>query len=91
MDESHVSCRDLYDCSSEKLDILVSLCKKNGAIGSRLTGAGWGGCTVSMVNSKDADNFIKIIKNEFYSDVENVDEYLFKSEIGKGAGVLKLV
>jgi N-acetylgalactosamine kinase len=38
MDESHASCRDLYDCSSTEMDELVSVCKKAGALGSRLSG-----------------------------------------------------
>ena len=59
MDESQASCRDLYQCSCPELDALVAVNKGAGAIGSRLTGAGWGGCTVSLVREGDVAGFIE--------------------------------
>jgi N-acetylgalactosamine kinase len=49
MNASHVSCDMLYDCSSKNLNELVKLAKESGALGARLTGAGWGGCCVALV------------------------------------------
>jgi len=59
MNESQESCRTLYDCSSERIDVLTEIAVKNGALGSRLTGAGWGGCTVSLIKEEQAEILIE--------------------------------
>lgn len=48
LDASQASSRDLYECSSSDLDRIVDIGKAAGALGARLTGAGWGGCVVLM-------------------------------------------
>ena len=58
MTASQDSCRDQYQCSCDELDALVAACLAAGALGSRLTGAGWGGCTVSLVRDEDLDAFL---------------------------------
>ncbi|KAK6729314.1 hypothetical protein RB195_006393 [Necator americanus] len=62
---SHESCSKDYECSCEAMDTLVSECQRAGAIGCRLTGAGWGGCAVALVdNSNPKDLGHKVL---FYS------------------------
>ena len=58
MNESHASCRDLYDCSSDNLEVLTKMACEAGAYGSRLTGAGWGGCSVSLVSADKVTEFL---------------------------------
>ncbi len=52
--ESHESCRRLYECSSPELDTVVSAAKRAGALGARLTGAGWGGAAIVLVKERGA-------------------------------------
>ncbi|KIW08165.1 galactokinase [Verruconis gallopava] len=49
MNETQDSCRDIYDCSCPELDEMCRLARAAGSYGSRLTGAGWGGCSVHLV------------------------------------------
>ena len=54
MDASHASCRDLYACSCAELDALCAAARAAGALGARLTGAGWGGCIIALCDSAAA-------------------------------------
>jgi galactokinase len=51
--ESHESCRRLYECSAPELDTIVAAAKRAGALGARLTGAGWGGAAIVLLNKSD--------------------------------------
>ncbi|KAM8974170.1 N-acetylgalactosamine kinase, partial [Pelodytes ibericus] len=92
MNQSHVSCRDLYECSCPELDQLVDICLKSGAIGSRLTGAGWGGCTVSMVPVEKLNFFLSRVQDTFYkTDDQRLalkEKSLFATKPGNGAMVI---
>lgn len=56
---SHASCRDLYQCSCDDLEALVSCASAAGALGARLTGAGWGGCIVALVGKDKVEEFVR--------------------------------
>lgn len=63
MNESHNSLRDDYEVSSQELDTLVNAAREcNGVIGSRLTGAGFGGCTVTLLLKTSVDQVISHLK-----------------------------
>lgn len=94
MDDSHKSCSELYECSCTQLDELVAACKSAGALGSRLTGAGWGGCTVSMVTEENAETFLETVQKDFYEKdperMSNMTVSLFSSKPGPGAALCNL-
>lgn len=94
MNESQESCAELFECSCPELDQLTKLARSAGAFGSRLTGAGWGGCTVSIVAEDQVDGFIAKIKEEYppYKGLEDgaLKEAIFATRPGRGACVLKL-
>jgi len=52
--ESHESCRRLYDCSTSELDTIVAAARRAGALGARLTGAGWGGAVLVLLGKGEA-------------------------------------
>ena len=88
MNASHVSLRDDYEVSCEEIDILVDLAWKTpGVIGSRITGGGFGGCTVSIVENDGVDGFIEIIGKKYKEKVGHEAEF-YVVEIGDGAHVL---
>lgn len=66
MNESHDSLQNDYEVSSKELDTLVAAAREvDGVLGSRLTGAGFGGCTVTLLEKKAIDNVIQNIKAKY--------------------------
>ncbi|KAJ4751654.1 Galactokinase [Rhynchospora pubera] len=97
MNESHHSCSVLYECSCPELEELVKVCRDNGALGARLTGAGWGGCAVALVKESIVPQFILNLKESFYqARIEkgviskgDLGLYVFASKPSSGAAILK--
>ena len=88
MNESHRSLRDDYEVSCKEIDILVDLAwETEGVIGSRITGGGFGGCTVSIVKNEAVDGFIKNIGEQYLAKVGHEAEF-YVVDIGDGARVL---
>ncbi|RWS12976.1 N-acetylgalactosamine kinase-like protein [Dinothrombium tinctorium] len=81
MTESHKSCKDLYECSCEELDHTVEIAVKAGALGARLTGAGWGGCVVALVRENDVV--------QFEQNIGQHSKVFFRSKPSQGAAVYK--
>jgi galactokinase len=66
MDASHGSCRDDYEISCPELEELIRIAKEAGATGARLTGAGFGGCTVNLVADDAVVSFLTRVDRYFY-------------------------
>ena len=85
MNQSHISLRDDYEVSCEEVDILVDLAWKiPGVIGSRITGGGFGGCTVSIVKNDAVDTFTETIGKAYQEKVGHEAEF-YIVDIGNGA------
>ena len=88
MNQSHISLRDDYAVSCDEIDILVDLAWKiPGVIGSRITGGGFGGCTVSIVKNDSVDTFIENIGTAYKEKVGHEAEF-YTVQIGDGASRL---
>lgn len=85
MNASHESLRDDYEVSCEEIDILVDLAQAMpGVIGSRITGGGFGGCTVSIVKNDTVDKFIEEIGKTYLEKVGHKAEF-YVVDMGDGA------
>ena len=85
MNASHDSLRDLYEVTGPHLDALQEgALSVEGVIGSRVTGAGMGGCTVSIVRSSAKDSFIERV-GSYYHDKTGLTASFYTADIGDGA------
>ncbi len=90
MNASHESLRYDYEVSCEEIDILVDLAQAMpGVVGSRITGGGFGGCTVSIVKNEAVDSFVEEIGKAYLEKVGHEAEF-YVVDIGNGAGVIHL-
>lgn len=89
MNKSHISLRDDYEVTGLELDSLVEAAwEEKGTVGSRMTGAGFGGCTVSIVENDYVDSFIKNVGKK-YKEKTGLEASFYIANIGDGAGKVK--
>ena len=85
MNETHVSLRDDYEVSCAEVDVLVEIAwATEGVLGSRITGGGFGGCTVNIVKNDAVDTFVERIKTE-YPAKTGIEAEIYFANIGEGA------
>lgn len=88
MNESHISLRDDYEVSCEEIDVLVEEAwKVDGVIGSRITGGGFGGCTVSLVKDEAVEAFQEKV-GAAYKERFGIQADFYVVEIGDGPRTL---
>ena len=85
MNQSHDSLRDDYEVTGRELDTLVEEARKiDGTVGSRMTGAGFGGCTVSIVKDDAVETFIRDV-GKGYAEKTGLTADFYVAEIGDGS------
>ncbi|XP_015602041.1 N-acetylgalactosamine kinase isoform X2 [Cephus cinctus] len=91
MSKSHASLRQLYECSHPNVDALVDDAVSCGALGARLTGAGWGGCVVAITTEDKAREFMEALENKFYKHRKHenteIKDLLFVTQPNQGAAI----
>ena len=84
MNESHDSLKTDYEVTGFELDTMAEEAQKlSGVIGSRMTGAGFGGCTVSLVDQDQIDGFIDKL-GKTYSEKTNLQADFYVADVGNG-------
>ena len=84
MNDSHVSLRDDYDVTGVELDTLAEVAwQQEGVLGSRMTGAGFGGCTISIVKNENIDDFKKNV-GEIYTKRIGYEPSFYVANIADG-------
>ncbi len=90
LNQSHSSLKNLYEVSCKELDILIEEALKiEGTIGSRMTGAGFGGCTVSIVKEQSINNFIEVVCKNYYEKT-GLEADFYVSEAVNGAEIFQI-
>ncbi len=90
MNASHDSLRDDYEVTGFELDTMVDEARKiDGVLGSRMTGGGFGGCTVSIVEADAVENYIETVGKN-YKEKTGLTPEFYVSEIGNGGMEIKL-
>ncbi len=93
MDASHRSLRDDFDASTSRLDSMVACAREAGALGARLTGAGFGGCIIALTREADAAALLNRLERNYYGklDAEAASRALHTVvNAGPGADVIEL-
>jgi galactokinase len=89
MNQSHISLRDDYEVTGKELDALVQASwRQTGVIGARMTGAGFGGCAIAIVEKEGIETFIREV-GKIYKSMTGYEASFYIADIGDGAREVK--
>ena len=94
MNKTQDSCRDVYECSCPEIDDICTIARNAGTLGSRLTGAGWGGCTVHLVPQNKVEAVTEALKKDYYNkkfsnlSKEKMEDAIVVSKPGQGSSLI---
>ena len=87
MNASHEGLRDAYEVSCDELNVLTEIAQSiDGVIGARMTGAGFGGCTVNLVYSNAVEEFQNRVMKE-YTQLTSIEPHIYICDVGDGARI----
>ncbi|SCU78064.1 LAFA_0A04720g1_1 [Lachancea sp. 'fantastica'] len=93
MNASQKSCDKLYECSCPETDEICEIARANGSYGSRLTGAGWGGCTVHLVPRSKVNDVTQALAEQYYAKRgihgEEIDDVVLVSRPALGSCIVE--
>jgi galactokinase len=90
MNQSHISLRDDYEVTGKELDTLVEASwKQKGLVGARMTGAGFGGCAIAIVENEEVDNIMLAVGNRYKAEI-GYPATLYVANIGGAAKEITL-
>ena len=89
MVESHKSLRDFFEVSTKHLDLLVDIAMKvDGVYGSRMTGGGFGGCTVTLVKTEAVSELVRTLESQYKKKSGGIECTCFTTTPAQGAEIV---
>jgi galactokinase len=93
LSDSHISLRDDFEVSCDELDLLTDIAISSGAVGARLTGAGFGGCVLALASLERLEGVLGALREQFYRPrgiADPQEDHLFVAEPSAGASVFPI-
>ncbi len=91
MHDSHISLRDDFEVSSKELDAIVTIAEaQESCYGARMTGAGFGGCAIALVNQFEVEAFVEVVAREYEAQT-NLQPAIYICQPTEGASIISII